>query len=151
MLDDKRVLIVGCGRLGSQLANRLNREGCRITIVDKDDSAFTALEEEFQGIRLKGDALDESVMKEAHVREYDLAIAVTGKDDLNLILGLVARELFGVPRVIVRVRDPSRSDSLGGFKFITVCPTNLAADSIVNQVESALAGGDTRPFDNPAK
>ena len=88
--------IIGCGRLGSILASHLSQQGHKVVVIDKDQSAFERLSEEFSGFHLKGDATEMKVLQAAKLNQAHCAIAVTGKDNLNIMLSQLAKTVFGL-------------------------------------------------------
>lgn len=133
------VVVVGCGRLGSLLASRLSRRGLEVVVVDSDERAFGGLSPEFSGFRVLGDATELAVLRRARVEEASTVIAATRDDSTNMMVAQVAKQVVGVPQAFARVFDPSREAIYHRLEIDTVCPTNLAANVIVERVASALA------------
>ena len=90
------IIVVGCGRVGSKLANLFADNGFNVTVIDKDAKAFTALGSGFNGRFVEGIGYDEQVLAEAGVDHSDVVAAVTSSDNANLMVVEVARKLFGV-------------------------------------------------------
>ncbi len=128
------IVIVGCGRLGSHLANRLSREGHSVVTIDIDESAFSALSAEYSGFRLEGDATEFAVMKQAKADKADLVIATTCEDNMNLMVAQVAKKIFHVPKVIARVFDPNREKIYSTLGIETICPTLIAGDILLESL-----------------
>jgi trk system potassium uptake protein TrkA len=128
------ILIVGCGLLGSMLANRLSASGCNVVVVDRDEAAFQNLNIEFSGFQVTGDAAELAVLRRAKIQEADCVLATTRHDNVNLMVAQVARAIFGVPKVLARVFDPSREEVYRQFGVETISPTMLTAEAF----ESAL-------------
>ncbi len=103
------VIIVGCGRVGSQLARLLSGEGHDVIVIDKNQSSFDRLGETFNGITLVGNGFDINLLKQAGIEKADAFCAVTNGDNTNLISAQVAKKIFNVPKVIARVYDPQRA------------------------------------------
>jgi len=122
------VVVVGCGRLGSILADQLSRLGSNVVVVDRDEDAFKNLSIEFSGFQVAGDAAELAVLRRAGIERADCLLAATRYDNVNLMVAQVARSVFGVPKVIVRVFDPSRQAVYDQFGIETICPTLLSAD-----------------------
>jgi len=128
MTNSLYVVVVGCGRLGSMLANELSQAGHRVVVVDRSQRAFEKLSaESFSGYRVEGDASQPSVLRRARAERADLLIAATREDNLNLMVSLVALRVFGVRHVMARVYDPRRAGLYHEFGVETVCPTSIAA------------------------
>lgn len=125
------IVIVGCGRLGSYLANGLSRAGHGVVVIDRREESFDALSAEFSGFKVKGDAVESEVLREARLERADLLLAVAEEDNVNLMVAQVGREVFGVKRVMARVADPAREVAYREFGIPTVCPTTLAGDFLL--------------------
>ena len=123
-----RVIILGCGRLGSQLARSLERKGHDVAVIDYSSDSFNRLGPDFAGQRLQGDGLDMDVLAAAGMREADAFVACTSGDNRNLTASQYARDLFGVSRVISRVSDPLRGQIYKELGLETVSLTVLGAD-----------------------
>jgi trk system potassium uptake protein TrkA len=124
-------IIVGCGRLGSILANQLSRLGSSVVVVDRDEVAFQNLSVEFSGFQVIGDAAELAVLRRAGIEKADCLLATTRHDNVNLMVAQVAKTVFGVSKVIARVFDPSRQAVYDQFGIDTVCPTLLSADAFL--------------------
>jgi trk system potassium uptake protein TrkA len=122
------VIIMGCGRVGSYLATRLDREGHQVTVIDLTASAFRRLPEEFRGQTVVGTGIDEQVLRLAGIAEADAFVAVTQGDNRNIMAAQVAREIFNVREVIARIYDPIREEVYRGLGLGTICPTRLISD-----------------------
>jgi trk system potassium uptake protein TrkA len=142
MVSYRYVVIVGCGRLGSILANRLSRQGSSVVVVDRDVAAFQNLSTEFSGFQVTGDAAELAVLRQAKIEEADCLLAVTRHDNVNLMVAQVARTIFGVSKVIARVFDPSREAVYRRFEIETICPTLLSAEAFVAALQPP-AGGES--------
>jgi trk system potassium uptake protein TrkA len=132
MVPYQFIVIVGCGRLGSMLANRLSRLGRNVVVVDRDETAFKNLSTEFSGFQVTGDAAEMAVLRRARIDEADCLLAVTRHDNVNLMVAQVARTIYHVPKVIARVFDPSREQVYRHFEIETLSPTKLTADAFLD-------------------
>lgn len=103
------IIIVGCGRVGSQLAKLLSGEGHDVVVVDKNRSSLDRLGETFNGITLVGNGFDIDLLKHAGIEKADAFCAVTNGDNTNLISAQVAKKIFNVSKVIARIYDPQRA------------------------------------------
>ncbi len=101
-----KLIIVGCGRLGSALALATAREGHEVTVVDRNLEAFDRLGAEFHGRTVQGEVLHRDVLRRAGIEEADGLAAVTPDDHVNLVVARVAAHQFKVPNVVARVYDP---------------------------------------------
>lgn len=133
------IIIVGCGRLGSYLANRLSRDGHSVVVIDVNESAFDALSAEYSGFRLEGDATELAVLKQAKVDKADLVIATTREDNVNLMVTQIAKNIFRVPKVMARVFDPKQEEIYCDLNIETVCPTSLAGDVLLQSIMKSSA------------
>jgi trk system potassium uptake protein TrkA len=136
MAQTQYIVIIGCGRLGSTLANRLSRAGHSVVVVDCQETAFRALTQEFGGFQIVGDAAELSVLKRAGIQNADALLAVTGEDTLNLMVAQVAQSVFEIDAVLARVFDPSREAIYRAFNIATISPTQLAADQFLAQLQA---------------
>ena len=128
MARSEYVVIVGCGRLGSILANRLSATGNQIVVVDVREGAFDKLSTEFSGYKVVGNAIEMRVLRDAQVGEADYVFAVTRIDNVNLMVAQIARRVFEVPRVVARVFDPARESIYREFGIETISPVKLTAE-----------------------
>jgi len=103
------VIIVGCGRVGSELAKLLSAEGHDVVVIDKNPTAFDRLGGTFNGLTLVGNGFSLSLLKQAGIEKADAFCAVTNGDNTNLVSAQVAKKIFNVPKVIARVYDPERA------------------------------------------
>lgn len=103
------VVVVGCGRVGSELAAALTGGGHSVAVVDRNPDAFRRLPENFSGRTIQGVGFDRARLVEAGVEEAGAVAAVTNGDNSNILVARVARENFGVERVVARIYDPRRA------------------------------------------
>jgi trk system potassium uptake protein len=125
-----RVIIVGCGRVGAGLAERLSREGNDVTILDVDSSAFNRLEADFPGRALRGDGTDEAVLRRAGTDGADMFFSLTEGDNRNTLAAQLASETFRVPRVVAKINDPVRAEVYTTLGLATICRTRLLVDAL---------------------
>jgi trk system potassium uptake protein TrkA len=131
MIACQYTIVVGCGRLGSILANRLSRMGSNVVVVDREEAAFEKLSVEYSGFQVTGDAAELAILRRAGIERADCLLAATGHDNVNLMVAQVAKTVFGVSKVIARVADPSRQAVYDQLGIDTVCPTLLSADTFL--------------------
>jgi trk system potassium uptake protein len=129
------VVVVGAGRLGSILANRISRLGSSVVVVDRDERAFRNLDVDFSGFKVAGDAAEMAVLLRAGVDRADCVLAITPFDNVNLMVAQVAREMFDVERVIARNYDPAREVIYHEMGVETICPTQLAAGAFLDALD----------------
>ncbi len=138
------VVVVGCGRLGSHLANRMSAAGHSVVVIDSDEGAFASLSAEYSGFTVEGDAAELAVLRSAKLSQADVVIAATREDNLNLMVAQVARGIFGVKRALARVLDPRREEVYRVLQIDTVCPTTVAADIFADLLSTAMTEGEGR-------
>lgn len=147
-----RVVIMGCGRVGAGLAQQMQSEGHQVTILDTDAFAFQRLLPEFEGRRVLGSGTDDRILQQAGIQEADVFVALASGDNRNILAAQKAREIYGVERVVTRVKDPLRADLFAGLGIHTFSPTKvgigLARDAIF-EPPSDTARQERRP-DGPA-
>lgn len=129
------IIIVGCGRLGSLLANQLSAQGHQVVIIDHREAMFDKLSHEFSGFRVVGDAIEMSVLRQARPEMADYLLAITTQDNTNLMVAQIAKRIFGIPKVIARVYDPEREQLYREFGIDTISPTKLAAQTFLGRIE----------------
>jgi trk system potassium uptake protein len=103
------VIIVGCGRVGSELAKLLSGEGHDVVVIDKTQEALNRLGDTFNGLTMVGNGFDLALLKQVGIEKADAFCAVTDGDNTNLISAQVAKKIFNVPKVFARVYDPQRA------------------------------------------
>ena len=130
------VIVVGCGRVGSQLATLLSVEGHNVTVIDKDDDAFRRLGDTFNGETIKGLGFDEEILTGAGAATCDVFAAVTNLDNTNLMAAEVARKIFNIKRVVARLYNPLRERTYEQLGLEYVCGTSLVAASLHERIES---------------
>ncbi|MBC8586535.1 potassium channel family protein [Youxingia wuxianensis] len=128
------ILIVGCGKVGSQLANVLSKMGHDVSIVDPDEERFSNLSDEFAGYTVTGVPIDQDVLRKAGIEGCEALAAVSNDDNMNVMVCQIASEIFHVPKVLARIYDPARGDVFSHFGLHTVCPTNLSVDALYSML-----------------
>jgi trk system potassium uptake protein TrkA len=143
------IVIVGCGRVGAELATSLAEESNDVIVIDKDPKAFDRLGPVFNGIAIGGTGIDTDILERAEINKADALAAVTNDDNVNLMVSQVAKEIFGVSNVIARVNKPNQKTLFHEFGIVTFCPTDLgiiAAKSMLLiegiQVKFTLGAGE---------
>ena len=102
------VMIMGCGRVGARIAGMLDQAGHNVTVLDINQGAFRRLPESYRGARAVGNGMDGPVLERAGIREMDAFMAVTQGDNRNYFASQMAKEVYGVKRVLCRIYDPIR-------------------------------------------
>jgi trk system potassium uptake protein len=124
------IIIVGCGRVGAEVAYGLYRKGHKVTVVDQDSTAFRNLPEDFRGLTMRGDVLTQDVLMRAGIEQAHALAAVTPSDAINTVLGHIARVVFKVPNVVVRNYDPRKRPVHEAFRLQVISPVSMGAQRI---------------------
>ena len=122
--------VIGCGRVGSELALRLYKNGHKVVVIDINREALNSLSPEFRGRIIEGDALAEQMLERAGITEADGVATVTNSDTLNAVAAYIARTLYKVPIVIARNYDPAMLSVLKAFSLTVVSSTSWGAKRI---------------------
>ncbi|MDR2616159.1 MAG: TrkA family potassium uptake protein [Oscillospiraceae bacterium] len=128
--DAALTVVVGCGRLGAHIASTLSEEGGSVVIIDLTRDAFLKLAPSFDGVTLTGDATELPILEEAGLRDASALIAVTERDNTNIMVAQMARALYGVPRVIARLYDPDKECVYKDLGIGTISPVLLSTKEI---------------------
>lgn len=128
------VIIVGCGRVGSELARLLSSEGHNVVIIDKNPGSFNRLGNAFNGLTLVGNGFDLNLLRQAGVEKADAVCVVTNGDNTNLITAQVAKKIFKVPKVIARVYDPQRARIYEALGLDVISGTILFASMLRDKI-----------------
>ena len=128
------VVIMGCGRVGSSLAHHLERLEQSVAVIDMDPSAFRRLGDHFQGRTVTGLGFDRSTLVAAGVEEADAFAAVSSGDNSNIIAARVARETFGVQKVVARIYDSKRAEVYERLGIPTVATVPWTASRLLKSV-----------------
>ena len=125
-----RAVIVGCGRVGAGLAERLARTGHEVTIVDISSDAFARLEPDFPGQAVRADGTEEDVLRRLVTEGADYFFALTEGDNRNVLAAQLASETFGVSHVVAKINDPVRAEAYTMLGIATICRTRLLVDAL---------------------
>lgn len=117
-----RIVIIGCGRLGSGLAQDMILRGHTVSVVDRDPQAFQRLSPGFKGKTVQGVGFDREVLRQAGIERADGLAAVTNSDETNLIAARIAKQIFRVPSVVAGLYDPERADIYEHMGLHTIAP-----------------------------
>jgi trk system potassium uptake protein TrkA len=128
------VVIVGCGRVGSELAKLLSSEGHDVVVIDKHASSLERLGNTFNGVALVGNGFNPALLKQVNIERADVFCAVTNGDNTNLVAAQVAKRIFHVPKVIARVYDPQRAHIYAALGLDVISGTTLFASMIRDKI-----------------
>jgi trk system potassium uptake protein TrkA len=128
------VVIMGCGRLGSTLAQNLESRGHSVAVIDQNSDAFRRLGADFGGITVTGVGFDRDVLRAAGIERADAFAAVSSGDNSNIISARLARETYGVSRVVARIYDARRAQVYERLGIPTVATIRWAADRMVRHL-----------------
>lgn len=136
-----RILIVGAGLVGSTLADRLSRDGHDVSIIDRDPARVRALADGLDAQVLHANGATAASLRQAGIERADLVVATSNVDEVNLVVGLLAAERFGIPRIIVRLRDAAHEEAFAlvhagrGGDHVSINPDLAAVDRIAALLE----------------
>ncbi len=137
---------MGCGRVGATLAARLDRTGHSVSVIDRSADAFRRLPSDFSGRKVKGIGFDRDALSQAGIDEAYAFAAVSNGDNSNIVAARVARETFGVERVVARIYDSRRADVYTRLGIPTVATVRQTAEQMMRRL---LPGGTTRELEDP--
>jgi trk system potassium uptake protein TrkA len=132
-----KIIIMGCGRVGSQVSQLLVRQGHEITVIDHDANALVRLGAEFKGKVVRGLGFDKNVLLEAGIETAEGFVAASSSDNANIVAARIARNIFHVPRVVARLYDPVRAEIYQRLGLTTISSTVWEAERIVEVVTHA--------------
>ncbi len=122
-----KVVILGCGRVGSTLATMLDRAGHTVSIIDQSSDSFQRLNPDFSGETFVGNGVDEDILTKAGTKDADAFVAVTNGDNRNIMASQIAKEIFKVKKVMCRIYDPIREETYHELGLDTISPTKVGA------------------------
>jgi trk/ktr system potassium uptake protein len=131
-----KLIVIGCGRVGSTIAKRFASEGWDVTAVDEKESALNRLGEDWTGGFVVGHGMDTAVLRAAGIEDADSVVVSTDGDNTNIVIGQVAQKRFGIECTVVRILDPARADFYQQRGMRTVCPTKTAIDALTDAVRT---------------
>jgi len=140
-----KVLVVGCGRVGSAVALELSRCGWDVSVVDENEEAFRRLGDRWPGTFVAGHGLETEVLVRAGIEDADAVVVATDGDNTNIVIGQVAQKRYGIDPVIVRVLDPARARWYSERGLHTVSPTSTAIQVLTQAVKAADREAEEAP------
>jgi trk system potassium uptake protein TrkA len=130
-----KIVIMGCGRTGAALANLLDKEGHEVTIMDLSAYQFRRLSPDFGGVSFVGNGIDQDALIRAGIEEADGFVAITQGDNRNIMAAQIAKNIFGVQRVLCRLYDPLRAELYSELGLTVFNPTTLGAGILKDALE----------------
>ena len=131
-----KVVIMGCGRTGAQLAGLLDTDQHQVTILDTNTYSFRRLPPDFGGTALLGNGIDEELLKKAGIEEADAFVALTQGDNRNVMAAQIAKHIFNVPKVICRIYDPIRRELYNTLGIEAFSPTTIFSQMLKERLET---------------
>ena len=132
-----KIIVMGCGRVGSQVSLLLAAHGHEVTVIDHDANALARLGTEFKGRVVRGLGFDRNVLIEAGIETAEGFVAASSSDNANIVAARIARNIFRVPRVVARLYDPVRAEVYQRLGLTTISSTAWGAERIVEVVTHA--------------
>jgi trk system potassium uptake protein len=129
-----KLVVIGCGRVGSAVALDLGEEGWEVTVVDEQEEALARLGPRWNGGFVVGHGMDADILKRAGVPDADAVVVATNGDNTNLVIAQVVQKRWDVPSVVVRVLDPARAEFYAARGLRTICPTQTAISALAEVV-----------------
>jgi trk system potassium uptake protein TrkA len=129
-----RIVIVGCGRMGAELARRLFQRGHEISLVDAEETSFSYLPADFEGRINEGEAINRDVLHRAGIEKAEAVAVVTDSDVLNAVVGHLARTYYNIPKVIVRNTDPRYRPILEAYGLQVISALSWGAQRIEEMI-----------------
>jgi trk/ktr system potassium uptake protein len=130
-----RVMIIGCGRVGAVLANRLDEGGHEVVVLDRNQQAFRRLAEKFSGERIVGNGLVEEFVRPTLEKKTDMLFAMTDKDNINLMIAQRVKLNLQPGKVIAVVHDSILAGIYKELGVQTVCPTDLVIKDLLQTIQ----------------
>ena len=128
-----KVIIIGCGRVGSKIALELSQNGDEVSVIDRNPLAFDKLLASFNGNMVVGTGIDEDTLISAGIENAHSVISVTKGDNTNIMVGQIAKFLFKVPNVIVRTSDPKNKEFYEKeIGLSCYCPTEVSSQNYLS-------------------
>ena len=131
-----KVIVIGSGRVGSNVALQLASEGWDVTVVDENEEALNRLGTDWSGGFIVGHGMDADVLHEAGIDDADAMVVATDGDNTNIVIGQVAQKRYAIDCVVVRILDPARAKFYRERGLRTVCPTDTAIETLIEAVRA---------------
>ena len=142
------VLVIGCGKVGSALAETLDELGHDVSVIDKNGANFDTLSSKFGGFTTTGVPIDQDALKRAGIQTCDALLAVTAQDDMNIMASQLARQMFNVPKIFARIIDIEKGKVFEELGINILCPTKLTVSAACAALEDDDGLIDEVNFEN---
>lgn len=144
-----KAIIVGCGKMGSNLAKTLVKKGYQVTVIDTNYKAFKQLDLNFSGKMIVGVGFDRDILEQADIEHTDAVIACGKSDETNALIGKIARDIYHVPTVISRLYEPRRAEIYRSLGIQTISTTSWGVQRAVemlsyDKLDSVLGIGNNQ-------
>jgi len=134
-----KAIVIGCGRVGSNIARQLLGEGWEVTAIDEKEEALARLGDDWSGRFVVGHGMDVDVLRGAGIEDADAVVVSTDGDNTNIVIGQVAQKRFANECVVVRLLDPARASFYRARGLRIVCPTETAISELSEVVRACEA------------
>jgi len=134
-----KVVVIGCGRMGSAVALKLRRANWDVSVIDERLEAIGRLGEGWDGEFHRGHGMDIDLLRRAGIEDADAVVVVTDGDNSNIVIAQIAQKQFGVGSVVVRVLDPARAEFYAERGLNVICPTKSAIEAAIGAVTAVAA------------
>ena len=134
-----KTMVIGSGRLGSNIASHLAEQGNLVDIIDKDQTAFRKLPDDFSGNIILGDATEMEVLEAVNPENVERVVIVTGNDNVNIYIAHLALNFFDIPKIYIRLFDTSKGKLIENTRIQVIYPFNLSIEAFMK-----LEAGDKK-------
>ncbi|MEN6317105.1 MAG: NAD-binding protein [Clostridiaceae bacterium] len=124
----ENIIIIGCGKFGAALATILSEQNKNVAVIDIDEKAFSKLSPYYEGLSIEGDGTDIDLLTFAGAKNADILVASTNDDDINITIAQIAKQVFGINKVITRIYDTSKQIAYNDMDIVSICPVILSVN-----------------------
>lgn len=142
------ILIIGCGKVGTELATQLDNKGHDVCVIDRSGERFELLPASFSGFTYEGVPIDRELLERSGIESCDALCAVASDDDVNIMVAQIAAKIYNVPKVFARVTDNEKCEMFEKMGIRTICPTNLIASAVCTALEEEACTVTNINFEN---
>lgn len=121
-----KFVVIGSGRLGSNIATSMSELGEDVIIIDAQDDSFRKLQESFSGYQVVGDATDLTILENSYIKHAKTVVITTDSDNVNIYLAHICFYVYNVPKIFVRLSDTDKGKLLEGTNIKAIYPFNLS-------------------------